>query len=169
MQTTWTELFRPLKELPYYSLFSHSTLPLTPSDPVTFFAVSLRVCYWWELRATVFSKAACQQTLSSCSDSLISSAAVFPLGDLDWTPAQYTHERHKSAQIHANMHACAHGGWVKSLCVSSRWERSQVVYFFMFLNFLPFFSLWRKEKMMWGWVYSPADFNVRHDLSGSKN
>lgn len=67
MQTKWAELFCSLREVAPLLLlfFSHPSLLPAPTDPVAFFPVSLRVCYWWELRAAVFSKAACQQTLSS--------------------------------------------------------------------------------------------------------
>lgn len=164
MQTKWAELFCPLREVTPLLLlfFSHPSLLPAPTDPVAFFPVSLRVCYWWELRASVFSKAACQQTLSSrqprlhCWCCCCRRCCFIPFG---WPHLNPLHNMHKKkekctradTQPHAKVHRRNRQVWVKGLCVSSGWERSQIVCVFSNVSeCYAFFSPHgRKEKCRW--------------------
>lgn len=158
----------------FYSLFAHPSLPLAPADPVTFFSVNLWVCYWWDLRAAVFSKAACQQTLSTCSDSHISAAApvvVFPLGDFAWTIAKgrtKDTEMHNCGLTNAREPAHEHPQRMSERPVHEQWMGEEPACVFLCFQF--FLSLVeRKVKMIWGQAFLPADFTVRCNLSGSKS
>lgn len=138
MQTRWAECVCS-------AVLLFSLLLAVPADPLAFFPASLCVFYWWALRAAVFSKAACQQTLSSQQPSLFFS---IPFRQPCWIPHTiFTQKTHKCTNAECLMHtARTRRAWLKALCVSGGWEMSQLELFNVF-EFLGFFlSLWREKK-----------------------
>lgn len=109
MQTNRAELSWHLKVTT--PLFSHSFLPLAPADLVAVFPVSHYVCYWRGLRAAVFSRAACEQMLSS-QPRLCRSCIPIRWPSLNLHTAYTLHtQKHK--------HTSPHRAWLKGLSVSS--------------------------------------------------
>lgn len=158
MQTKWAGVHRPFERsnssFTVLAFSSPPFLPLPPADLVIFFSVSLCVFYWHALRADVSSEAVLPADARRAAAQFLT--PVFPLGDLAWTFAWSMHKSRGNTQTHSAgcTPTCgrvpAERNWKPYACMGGEPAGFLFIYlFFMFLIFLPFFSLQRKDKTRW--------------------
>lgn len=143
---------------PFFSLI-HPSFPLRPTLSLSSPSVCVSVIDGSSELLSSPKPRACRHSADNspvCTADAAAAAAaavLFLLGDLTWTPCTICTQKTEKCtsadtQPHAKVHRRNRQVWLKGLCVSSGWERSQIVcgFFLMFLNVMHFFLLTGGKK-----------------------